>query len=267
MKNILLTTSHAGTCNEILEIVVTPKDRLIKIRCRAADGTVEHNLVRDHRAIKVDYKNGESYVLDLTGRQFGHSDTVLPFDRYETAKATMIREIHPFGVARLQNNLRSYEQTYKGRLVRTNAIAAMHMEHVMKGWVLENVSLEAMLKQSETSFQKSRSELLGTLKIALESFREGITKGDGWFKHFAHWKMMADDAHEAYAHLMTETRDYFADLGGYLAIPEETETMAHSIDKRSMCKSCVRALLESGRSGKQESCPCLEKLLQRTLQG
>jgi len=131
-----------------------------------------------HIVTKLALKNGETYVLDLVGAQFGHFDPVMPWQDYVECRASEIEKTVSFGHSRLKQNRLCEMPGWEGVMFSANAFATSQMEQALHKWVSENLSLEAMLKLPEDSFKQKRAELLEVLKATLQDYKTSLTLED-----------------------------------------------------------------------------------------
>ncbi|KAK3174430.1 hypothetical protein OEA41_001676 [Lepraria neglecta] len=61
------------------------------------DGHHKDNAEQGHAIIHITLKNSETYAVDITGAQYGHYDSVIPWDLYAESQVDSIQEVQPLG--------------------------------------------------------------------------------------------------------------------------------------------------------------------------
>lgn len=133
-----------------------------------------------HTVIRVTVKNGDVYVLDMAGAQYGWHEPVIPWPLYNASRVRDIKDVLPFG---------GTTQIYRTRATETGGqfqwvvgimeIFAVEVVVAVVGWQGHNISLSDLLRLPEHEFQKKRTSLISYVDDNLQrskAFRE--SRGD-----------------------------------------------------------------------------------------
>ena len=125
-----------------------------------------------HSVIRITLKNGDKYILDLTGAQYGWEEIVTPYDMYQQSKIRLIKEILPFGGMR---------QFCKDRAENTGGMAKWNhradnafetaLNDLLKSWQQRNKSLSTLLKLPDDQFKKQQAGLLEMLEAGMQTYK------------------------------------------------------------------------------------------------
>ncbi|KAK0507517.1 hypothetical protein JMJ35_010040 [Cladonia borealis] len=146
-----------GLFAEVDEVVHFTKNNRFRLMRAYNTGDVD---VTDysHNVIRITLKNGDKYIMDLTGAQYGWQETVTPCDMYQQAKIRQIREVLPFWGTR---------QFCKERAEKTGEMA--QWQHDI------DVDFETVLNDLLKSWQQGNM-LLETLEAGLQSYKKFMTE-------------------------------------------------------------------------------------------
>ena len=130
-----------------------------------------------HSVLRITLKNGDKYILDLTGAQYGWQEIVTPYDIYQQSKIRLIEQVLPFGGTR---------QYCKERAENAGGMAEWHhrvdssFETVLNGllklWQQGNMSLSTLLRLPDDQFRKKQAELLELLETRLQTYKKLTTE-------------------------------------------------------------------------------------------
>ena len=136
-------------------------------------------------------KNGETYVLDMTGAQYGWSEAVTSWPLYNASRVRKCEEALPFGGTR--DFCKAQASKSGGQRQWTRRIKeqfAGTVDGAVDRWQKDHMSLTELLRLPEQGFQKNQASLLDAVQDLLQrhkNFQEaqGIFKVTGSFKEGA----------------------------------------------------------------------------------
>lgn len=153
--------------SEIDEVTVRIKNPSLRIISRDGPMLDEREMVFDfrkplHNVLRVTLSNGEVYALDMTGPQFGwHGSSILPWSAFVKDRVDNIKEIRNFGeTARIIREEAQVTGVARINIHHINEQIELHLNHHLKQWQKDNVSLKAMLRWSEEDFKPKQDLLL-----------------------------------------------------------------------------------------------------------
>ncbi len=130
-----------------------------------------------HSVIRITFKNGDKYILDLTGAQYGWQKIVTPYDVYEQSKIRLISQVLPFGGTR---------QFCKERAENTGGMAKWNhradtgfevaLNDLLKLWQQGNMSLSTLLRLPDDQFEKQQAALLEMLEAGMQIYKKAMTE-------------------------------------------------------------------------------------------
>ena len=114
-----------------------------------------------HNVLRVTLTNGEVYALDLTGPQFGwHGSTVMPWSAFSKNRVDIVKEVRHFGkTARIIKEEAQVAGVAQVNMHDINEQMAIRLDHCLKHWQKDNVSLKAMLRCSEEEFRPKQDSM------------------------------------------------------------------------------------------------------------
>ena len=154
-----------------------------------------------HSAFHIELKNGESYIIDAAGAQFGFYDAVIPYDCYFKTLAKRIRNTNPLGHVRktmhmyteairqraqMQGWLVGSEGPDRARIAETEIYAAVlaiqmeknftHFEAGIDAWtetrkVLGGPTLQSMALLPKKAFDAEQARFIEITKGSLQCFK------------------------------------------------------------------------------------------------
>ena len=133
-------------------------------------------------------KSGETYVLDMTGAQYGWSEAVTSWPLYNASRVRKCEEVLPFGGTRdfckakaiKSGGPRQWTRGIKEQFAGT-------VDGAVDRWQKDHMSLAELLRLPEHDFQKNQASLVDAIADLLQrhkNFQEaqGIFKVTGSFK-------------------------------------------------------------------------------------
>ena len=134
-------------------------------------------------------KDGNSYVLDMTGAQYGWHEPVMPWQLYNTSRVREINDVRPFGGTTLY--WKSKTTKLGGLFQWSVGIAEFFAEEVdgaVVWWQRHNMSVGDLLRLPEHGFLKNKASLLSCVDDILQrskAFRQsrGNFEVSGGFNH------------------------------------------------------------------------------------
>ena len=157
-------------------------NRQINVVCHVP-GVVHNDKNDRHLVLQVVLKNGEEYVLNLSGAQYGHTEAVLPWSQFLETKAKEVLKRSPSGRARIKAGHQCHDEGPLGYVTRAHAYATRAMEQSIDQWEGDNISLHAMLKLPEERFKQRQEDFLVALQKALKQVTIKCKTGKGLVGH------------------------------------------------------------------------------------
>ena len=128
-----------------------------------------------HSVIRIRLKNGESYVIDMTGAQYGWYETTTPWDIYERNRVLSIKGVHPFGYNRHVCTNKAEELGGQAKWYHdADATFSRALDDIAAGWQQGNLSLGTMLKLPDVEFGKEQAAFLESLEGSLQKFKDDL---------------------------------------------------------------------------------------------
>lgn len=131
-----------------------------------------------HTVIRVTTKNGENYVLDMTGEQYGWHETVMPWQLYHASRVREIRDVLPFGGSTLYWKSKADSPGWGIRIVEA---FVLEMDYALVLWQKRNISLNDLLRLPEHEFQKKKASFLSSVDEMLQ-LSKAIRESRGEFE-------------------------------------------------------------------------------------
>jgi len=167
-----------GTNAIVEELQILPKNMLREPR-KPTLGNI-HQMIDDstdtHTILLVTLNNGEIYVLDLTGAQYGHYDeTVLPWQAYKSHRVLTISRRVPFGYSKINRELEALMISgWKGKRMGIYQSSLQQLYAASSTWQRENLSLQDMLELSDMAFSSKQREFVQYLKAHLQTHKASL---------------------------------------------------------------------------------------------
>ena len=114
-------------------------------------------------------KNGETYVLDMTGAQYGWHEAVASWPLYEASRVRSCREVQTFGGVRVFCKARAVKSG--GQLQWIRGIKEQFgrtVDGAVDWWQKDHISLTELLRLPEHDFQKNQASLVDTVEDLLQ---------------------------------------------------------------------------------------------------
>ena len=136
-------------------------------------------------------KNGETYVLDMTGAQYGWYEAVTSWPVYNASRVRSCKEILPFGGTREYCKARAVKSGGQQHWVRSiKEQFAETVDGAVVRWQKDHISLTELLRLPEHDFQKNQASLVDAVENLLQRHKkfleaQGIFNVTGDFKEGA----------------------------------------------------------------------------------
>lgn len=177
-ETLRIANDIIGICSEIDEILYFTQNT--RLRLMQAYNTDPTSNTRNfdatdypHSIIRLTLKNGDRFVLDLTGAQYGWQEILTPYDQYRQSKIRQIKEVLPFGGAR---------RFCKERAEKSGGTAKWHhqadigfetaLNVQLNRWQQQNMSLTTLLKLPNDLFVRQQAGLLDMLEAGMQIYRD-----------------------------------------------------------------------------------------------
>lgn len=172
-----LANNITGLCVEVEEVIHFTQNTRIRLVQAYNTGLTGNPIGVDatdyaHRVIRITLMNGEKYIVDLTGAQYGWQEVVTPLEMYQQSKIRLVKEILPFGGTR---------QFCKERAENTGGMAKWNhradtafetaLNDLLKSWQQGNMSLSTLLRLPDDQFEKQQAGLLEILEAGMQIYR------------------------------------------------------------------------------------------------
>ena len=139
-----------------------------------------------HEIIRLDMKNGESYVLDLTGAQYGFPETIVPYAAYMVTRVKSVDAYHPLGstVKILHDELLKADPVLGQQIWMYNTRFMDEMNASMHHWQQDpdNPTLSAMLRLPQKEFENKRADFIDHILEDLRWLKERYAMRGGLFQ-------------------------------------------------------------------------------------
>ena len=170
-----ITKDIIGLFAEVDEVTHYTKNTRLRLLPADDTGTVDaHDY--SHSVIRITLKNGEKYILDLTGAQYGWQETVTPYDIYQQAKIRLIKKVSPFGYTRqfckVVENMDGISKWHHDVDVGFETV----LNDILITWQHENMSLSTLLRLPDDQFEKQQAGLLETLEGGMQEYKQFMTE-------------------------------------------------------------------------------------------
>ena len=121
-----------------------------------------------HAVLRVTMMDGQKYVLDMSGAQYGWQEPVMSWELYSTSRVREIKEEAPFGKTREFCKKRAKSMGPQCEWIqRIGEGFAKNLEEALKSWQKDNkISTVDLLRLPEPEFQKQQASLLDAAKQA-----------------------------------------------------------------------------------------------------
>lgn len=134
-----------------------------------------------HQVLRITLKNGEIYIIDLAGAQYGHYESVVPVDTYFQTRAGSVLERRIFGHQQRLLKQACGAPTWRGAILDCNEQFHRGLNLSIDVWQKENVSLDSMLNLAEKHFLQRQRHLIAFVDEKLREYKEWAEIG-GLFK-------------------------------------------------------------------------------------
>ena len=166
-----------GLYKEINDVLVSTKNhrrRFINAGITAPNNN--DNTKYGHEVIQVTLKNGEKYVLDLAGAQYGQFTTVIPWETYLQSHVKDVIHCREFGSTRerITSPIYCNGSTHIQLKKNFNKLLSTSMDAKIKEWHDSNITLPAMLKLSEQKLLQKRGDFFSFLDGELDKAKQSI---------------------------------------------------------------------------------------------
>lgn len=170
-----------GISSDLVEVSVSAwKYQLLHLKLIQVDGE-EDKRNYEHEVLQVVLKHGGTYIMDLTGAQYGHYQTVTPVKTYFHTRADFVHRRNPFG--HQQNLMKGAcgTLTWEGAIRDCNEQFCKGLNLFVHEWQKENVSLGVALRLTQRDFLHRQRELLAFVEHNLRAYKKWAEEG-GSFK-------------------------------------------------------------------------------------
>ena len=200
-ETLKLANEVIGICSDVDEVIYFTQNTRLRLFQAYNTGLSSDKYGVDatnhaHSVIRVVLKNGEKYILDLTGAQYGWQEILTPYNEYQQSKIRLIKEVLPFGGTRQFCKERAEDS---GGMAKWNHQADIGFEtalnDLLKQWQQRNMSLTTLLKLPDDQFRRQQAGFLDMLGAGMQIYRDVMVesgaldlKGDivigGWDRKF-----------------------------------------------------------------------------------
>ena len=165
-----------GLFAEVEEVTHSTKNARVRLLQASNTGTLDTTDYL-HSVIRITSKNGDKYILDLTGAQYGWQETVTPYDIYQQTKVRLVKKVLPFGFIRQfckegAENRGGMEKWHHDVDVGFETV----LNDVMKSWQQGNMPLSTLLRLPDDQFERQQAGLLETLEAGMQGYKQLMTE-------------------------------------------------------------------------------------------
>ena len=145
-------------------------------------------------------KDGETYVLDMTGAQYGWYEAVTSWPLYNASRVRSCREVLTFGGTRVFCKARAVKFGGQQQWIRgIKEQFAKTVDGAVDRWQKDHISLTELLRLPERDFQKSQASLVDAIETLLQRHKnlqeaQGSFNVTGGFKEGAHDRVFTSSA-------------------------------------------------------------------------
>lgn len=125
---------------------------------------------RAHSVLLVALKNGESYVLDLTGAQFGWQESIMETRRYFALRASYIEGQASLGTAFAKLKPSVEEDMDTCAIVKNNQSPCHAFLYAVQEWERENGSFRALCWLASDEFEVKKRSLMEVFDTTMIKF-------------------------------------------------------------------------------------------------
>lgn len=181
-KTLKLANETIGICSEVEEVIHFTQNTRLRLMQAYRTGLTSNPYGVDetdyaHSVIRITAKNGDKYILDLTGAQYGWQEILTPYNKYQQSKIRQIKEVVPFGGTRQYCRQRA-EKT--GGMAKWQHQADIGFEDaindILNLWQQRNTSLTTLLEIPDDQFQQQQAGLLELLEAGMQKYRDFIVE-------------------------------------------------------------------------------------------
>ena len=181
-KTLRLANDIIGICSEVDEVIHFIQNARLRMMQAYNTGLTSYHCGIDetdyaHSVIRITLKNGDKYILDLTGAQYGWQEILTPYNQYRQSKIREIKEILPFGGTR---------QYCKQRAEKSGGMAKWQQEadigfgstvnDILKLWQQWHMSLTTLLKLPDDQFQQQQAGLLEMVEAGMQKYKNIVAE-------------------------------------------------------------------------------------------
>lgn len=130
-----------------------------------------------HEVLQVVLKSGEAYVVDLTGAQYGHYESVVPSDTDFQTRANSVLERQTFGHQQRLMTAACGPHSWTGVIRDCNKKFCQCLNTMIDEWQKENILLIALLKLPRNQFLQQQRQLTAFVDEILRDFKQWAEKG------------------------------------------------------------------------------------------
>lgn len=168
---------------EIEHRVHKSRGRITRERTDNYDKDIDYR----HEATMVSLDDGRTYVIDLSGAQYGQYKAVMPLAKYKQEMVTVHLETWPFGrrekflkEVRDGNHRKALGKNFDMRVAHCQNQVVPALNAAVKEWEAKsNKSVAAMLKGKQAVFEAEKDDLVKAVGADMRSFVEFFEQTNG----------------------------------------------------------------------------------------
>ena len=177
-ETMRLANEIIGICSRVDEVIhftQNTRHRLLQAYNTGSASTKYGIDTTDHvhSVIDITLKDGDRYILDLAGAQYGWQEILTPYTIYYLFKIRMIKQVLPFGGTRQFCKERAKNGGWNAEWNRQVDVGfETALNDLLNRWQQQNMSLTTLLKLPDDQFGRQQARLLDMLEAGMQSYRD-----------------------------------------------------------------------------------------------
>ena len=125
-----------------------------------------------HTVIRVTVKNGDVYVLDMAGAQYGWHEPVIPWQLYSASRVRGIKSVVPFGETRVFCKQRAQNLSEQQNWIHSiKESFAESVDDAVAKWQMANISSSDLLRLPDQEFLERQASLLDAVDGFMQQYK------------------------------------------------------------------------------------------------
>ena len=170
----------SGLYKKVEEVLFDAKNPLLEVY-RPGATSIIHLLggppidlrkpIMSHLILRISFKSGKDYAVDISGAQFGFHEPVLPWAEYESQRVHKIKATYPLGHQKQVLDNMMFPNASMMASFQNGKAVGDEMDKVLDGWLrLENIKLAAIMKLGPQAYEAKSGQVLEVLSESMAKF-------------------------------------------------------------------------------------------------